>query len=551
MGFVKLLRLFATFLPIAAVAAGVLFSFRYHPLIKRTIGPDGVCGPFDRVFVFSPYRVHLGHDGDWYSFLAKDKEGYSVVAAGREYGPFDDVVLFDTSSEGDSWGFVAQKEKTLYVVVDGFIRSVLYDRGNIRTHKRPGKYSYGQRFIWPREKATLSADGNNWIFTVKRPDGKYAMLNGREIGPYEQLYSVSISPSGDDWGIIAAVDGAEHVIVNGDIYGPLVEAEELELIEPHANADFAFSPDGTKWAARWALPGVLPGVLPGPIRLLINGEWFGPYEGVNNSSWSENWETWAVSGVGPEGPYFVVNGVEYGPYENTEGLDEILFPIWVNVAENGSSWGGDFIANGKWYVVVNDVVYGPHDYTHAPHFSPDGENWGITVAEGDTAHVVINGQVRRVYDASGMRFKEPAPHFWDGHCMYRFWADGAWYVDFDGKVLGPLSDDLAAGPYFVDSASDSWAYQLQEDDTRYLIINGVRYGPFRFVHTWSFLFNESGTAWAYSVAGCSGDTFVYIKDEKYRPFLYSKTYSNGNEVGFWAIDELPDNMYRLVKKTAP
>ena len=204
MGLRKILRGVVAFLLIAAVAAGVLFSFRYHPVIRRTVGPDGICGPFDEVLAHGDWFRVTG-DGASCFFGGKNGDDYYVVTMDELYGPFEGIVPLKAPAQSNSWGFAAQSGSRIFVVINGETRFEIHDRGCVDYCR----YISGMchEVISRNEKTTLSADGTRWALKVLRDDGEYAIVNGEEFGPYEKIFYVRISPEGASWGAAVAVGG--------------------------------------------------------------------------------------------------------------------------------------------------------------------------------------------------------------------------------------------------------------------------------------------------------------------------------------------------------
>jgi hypothetical protein len=538
MGLRKILRRVVAFLLAAAVAAGFLYTFRYHSLIRRAIGPDGVCGPYGEVLLYAPYEPRVAPDGDWFIFYARNILGYYAVAGGSQYGPYDVIVPLIPGPEGRSWGFVARERERLFVIIDGELRAEYVNEGVIFPPPIP-RSCWCATLLETNRLTTLSDDGQHWAFKLFRNDDEYAIVNGAKLGPYEKVYSAIVSPEGENWGLTVAIAGKEYAVVNGETYGPFGEARYLRDSYPPLETNIAFSNKGDIWI-------IDPGKHRPRTSIIVNGEEYGGFRGAYDFRWSDDGRLWAVPILKGKRVYFLVNGMEYGPYQTRRKSG---IPT-ANVSPDGKAWGACYSEGDEDFVVINGRIYGPYEYTAKPYFSADGRNWGFEARKNGRAYKVINGVEWEPYE-------EALSGLWFGGTSWAFWAkkQGAWYVVVDGAEWGPYSTGTRPGKSetrIVLSAA-AWAFCNETDEGYYVIVDGEGYGPYDCgSHFLGLSINDDGTAWALFLSdGYKQPEHVVVNGVEYGPFYYSATFRGGRCLGFWALEGPFVNSYRLVKKTAP
>jgi hypothetical protein len=543
MGLRKILQGFIALLLIAAVAAGVLFSFRYHPLIRRTIGPDGICGPFDEVFTYEDWFQVTG-DGESCFYAAEYGGKYYIVTLETLYGPFDVIVPFRAPAQSNSWGFAAQTKNTIIVVVNGETRYVIRNAGSIYY----GGYSscMCHDVISENENTTLSADGSRWALKVKRDDGEYAFVNGEELGPFERIFYVKISPEGSNWGAAITLGGYQYAVVNGRKYGPFEPAGDLEAKYPLTHTEIGFSRKGDTCA-------VFGGRHTEKEQLFVNAEAYGPHRVIDRFRWSDSGNSWCFTAIKDGQAYLILNGLIWGAYETYDYNRPFEAWPWGNVSDDGSLWGLSFTLKDKKHVTINGTTYGPYDYASSPVFSDDNTTWGFAARRNGSAYVIIDGEEKGPYE-------EALPLFLEG-TSYAYWMrrNGSWYVVVNGAEWGPYSNEILpeTSESYIKLSGSNWAFCDETEEGVNVVINGEAFGPYDSAFWYENLeFSDHGLSWAYRVL--KGErAYAVLNGVEYGPFgrdrwgYHSiKLFSTADNAGFWAIEELPDKMYRLVKKTA-
>lgn len=535
MGVFKLFRRLPHAALLLAVTAAFFSTFILTPKcgIKSTpIGEDGSCGPFDEVFTYGDWFQVTG-DGESCFYGAEYEGKYFIVSPETKYGPFEGILALRAPAQSNSWGFVAQSGNRIAVIINSETRFEIDGGGGTLN----GGYSTCQchEVIASNEKITLSPDGSRWAFRYFRDGGEYAIVNGEEFGPYDQIYYVRVSSEGSNWGAAVAVGGRQYAVINGRKYGPFEPASDLGSKYPLTHTEIGFSRKRNAWA-------VFGGRHTEKERLIVNGVSYGPYDYIDWFRWSDEGDLWYYNYRKGKEDYLVFNGMHWGPFPQ-EG-----FEMWPrgNVSNDGDSWAVAFNGADGEYVILNGRKYGPYEKVSIPVFSGDGGHYGFWIRKYGFAYAVIDGNEEGPYDSI-------CPPFLEGS-SYAYWMKraGSWYVVVNGVEWGPYSTGLRpeTSETHILLSDVAWAFCNETEEGFYIIVDGEEYGPYDAADSYKDLkMNRYGTAHALVVSkGYQQPEYVIIGGAKPGPYVKCIAYTDGDWVGYWGLKTSFGNKYRLIHK---
>ncbi len=435
------------------------------------------------------------------------------------FGPYERIYEFSCSENGTAYGFWGVKEKEFELIING--RSKAKEKrwpqgpfftGNGATwlyfvEEKEGEFyvivngeKRGPYGAWPQ--VSCAPKGGAWAFTTLYQDRTYAVVNGLRYGPYETdvtyggITRVSFSEDGSAWGFEASRGDHWVAVINGEeklrYHYPAGRDYSFELLP----APIAFSADGSVWghtgfkkgsSERWG------------FYAWICEQEFGPYKDISVLDISADGKQWGVKVTREEGPYALVNGVEIGPFEDCGR---------VKVVNGGSSWGVPIEKAGGWYMLINRVVVGPYNHVGSAAFSGNDESWAFTAskAEADTQR---------------------------------------WFAVIDGEEKGPFEEIRSLLPSYDGS---SWAVYFAKADGEYLNIDNTDYLLSPNDSLRRIPYNENSEPW---VRITYGGRIVLYNGPELGPLAATAAFRNEYEVGFYGLEELEGNYFRLVRFAVP
>jgi hypothetical protein len=404
---------------------------------------------------------------------------YIISLAGR-HGPFEGYVDLALTADGSKTVYVNKTEMDdNYIGVGGEVWGPfeLCD-------------SVAEDIIAPR--------GSSWGCWVRENGRDYALVNGEVWGPYERMYHVSFSADGSSWGFKAREGGKWLAVVNGEKVAYRGEAfEEPMFGQVYESPTYAvdFSGDGSVWG--------FPGYERDKGRrinsyVVINGTEWGPWPWVGYFAISFDGSVWGAtlcikgeSGViingekwPPEGGYVITRDFTVSDYNGS----------WAFAASKGDTY---------WYryIIVNGEEYGPYSGVYDVVFSPDGRQWGATIAkEAGGVRLLINGVERE-------------------------------------DLLG--YSDLEFSP-----SGNTWTARTRREDHYYRRIDGVDYGPYTCENTSGVIvFSADEKTWV--IGGGYGP--VVVNGEECGFFLDAALFTSETATGFFALEKNENGYFRLIR----
>lgn len=276
----------------------------------------------DKIYTLTQNEV-LAHEENSLG-LYQDELGYIVVTAdvkkftrnyhiqGKIYGPFDKRLVEKPVFNLDSWGFIDSKDSTSYVIFNG---------KEIGVHQEP------------EMPITLKVARKTWAYVVlnTQENNVTPIINGKKMGPYEELYNYYLSKDGKRWAI--AYKNAQ------DEY--YVEFHTGQKIGPFENIfffDFVEDPKINRWICFAEKKGQKPKNINGQDIKLIT----------------------AISQAG-----------ELGDFEE----EHTQFPLFnfKKIDVKGANYGVTVVKDQSFYYLANDKLYGK--YKNAPVAIDMGEEY--------------------------------------------------------------------------------------------------------------------------------------------------------------------------------
>lgn len=158
--------------------------------------------------------------------LYQDELGYIVVTAdvkkftrnyhiqGKIYGPFNKRLVEKPVFNLESWGFIDAKDSMSYVIFNG---------KEIGTHREP------------EMPITLKVARKTWAYVVlnTQENNVTPIINGKKMGPYEELYNYYLSKDGKRWAIAYKNSQDEYYVEfhNGQKIGPFENILFFDFVE--------------------------------------------------------------------------------------------------------------------------------------------------------------------------------------------------------------------------------------------------------------------------------------------------------------------------------
>jgi len=366
----------------------------------------------------APKSIMLSDDARHVAYVATRLGKFLAVVDGKESRPYDsiDVASMLFSPKGGRLAFIARRADRHFVVLDG----------------REGE-SYG--VVHPLRSA-FSSDGARFVYSAAYPSRDvnkwFVIADGKRIAEYEisekglgalsGMVEVSFSQDGKRLAYVAAVNGEGYVVVDGKSGGPF----PLAYSTPRRvlNSTLAFSGNGKRIAYVRQFEKSAVVVIDGAAQ---------SFEDILTvPTFSADGRRVAFTTLKGGHVYFVVDGREYGPWDNATGGP--LFNLvtgqvaWIGIKNNAS----EIVIDGKsaiklppgvnsnlvidptgrrfasvnhadsHYQVVVDGRPGPRfDKVTPPLFSLTGTRVAYTGERQGKWNVVVNGSEGRQFDKVG------------------------------------------------------------------------------------------------------------------------------------------------------
>lgn len=282
---------------------------------------------------------------------------------GGRYGSvgFEELVI---SPDGQRVAFPARVGRQWIMVVqsrDGEQRSRLWDGLAETTWSDDGRHlaygaQRGERWqvvldgeasrAWERlqrDSLRVSRDGERLLYVAIERGEAYVVVDGRVLGPYDEVSEMNINPDGSHTGFIAREGGEESVFI-----------DERAVGSPNASASsLTFSDDGSSWA---------------------------------------------YISRGDDGSSCVVQDGRYGPQVDSIVAGSLVF------SSDGQHLGYVARAHGSFVVVIDDKVGPAFEEVEGPVFGSSDGSWGYLGRWGGLTRIVVNGrEVRKEQWAGGLR----------------------------------------------------------------------------------------------------------------------------------------------------
>ncbi len=267
----------------------------------------------DKIYTLTKDEV-LAHEENSLG-LYQDELGYIVVTAdikkftrnyhiqGKIYGPFDKRLVEKPVFNLESWGFIDSKDNVSMVIFNG---------KTIGTHTEP------------EMPITLKVARKTWAYVVLNTEQNNvtAIINGKKMGPYEELYNYYLSKDGKRWAIA-------YKNTQDEFY---VEFHTGQKIGPYENIlffDFVEDVRLNRWVCLAEKKGQTPKKINGQEVKLFT----------------------VISQAG-----------ELGEFEE----EHTNFPLFnfKKVEIRGANYGLTVVKDQKFYYLANDKLYG--EYKNAP-----------------------------------------------------------------------------------------------------------------------------------------------------------------------------------------
>ena len=380
--------------------------------------------------------------------------GKQLVIANGEEGPlYDSIGGLKFSQHGSRLVYMGVRGSEWYAVVDTTPYGP-FDKLRSMVPKSAEGEVVEDAFV-------LSPDGARVGFVGLRGKDWFAVIDGKEHGPYQGCVGLTFSQEGSRSAYLAS---------RGEGWFPVVDGEE---IHGHLHQALSFSPDGKHLALV---------IRRGDKQLtLIDGTESKPYDRIEEPGVlfsADGTKSAYIASLGTES-YVVVNGVESPPFRRPGKTPLAFSPHGASVIYS--------IRRGEQEIVIVDGVEGPPVTSiRTLTFSPDGSRYAYAAEKAGGWTVVVDGVEHgadgvfedgkgRPYQQLGKRTPVFSP---DGkRVAYSAFRDNRWVVVADGVegkdyglVMRATVDFTPDSAHLVYIAADA----LDTDHPhRFIVVDGV------------------------------------------------------------------------------
>lgn len=414
---------------------------------RQLVVVDGSEGPeYDGI---APQGILFSPDGKRYAYQAKSAGKYLVVVDGEEGRLWDMVAGMSFTAGGQHSLYVAMRENRWFAVIDG----VDYGPYDELRSLNPANKGTPDQMI---EVFEVSTNGARVAFIGKREEQWYVHLDGKEQGPFQTCAGLALSPEGSRVAFLAtrgegwfmSIDGVEH------------KGQNLESL--------SFSPDGQRLASV-----VKSGE---KRRARIDGADGKEYDKIEAPGIRFSYDgkrTAYLAELGGE-KRVVVDGVESAPFKRVGKTALGFVP--------GSARPMYSFRRGEREVLVIDGVEGPACLSYRSlAFAPDGSRYAYAAElDKDRWVVVVDGAVHgpggpwkdgqgRAYKKLGKRTPSMSP---DGKRVA--WVgvqEEGWKVVVDG-VESPAYDIVQRSALEFSPDGKHVAYCAQRLGKKMILVDG-------------------------------------------------------------------------------
>jgi hypothetical protein len=367
--------------------------------------------------------------------VKKSGDGVTVSAGGKTWGPYREIACSPWATpDGSHWGLLARTGEASYVaLVDGA--------------ENPAVGPYARVYDF-----TIADTGTGWGFTgvpdAKAPSSVRKVIDGKEYGPFSWLDRPRFGADGFYfWAHTEGKSPRAVLVFNGTTWGPFASDFAWRLFDPEAGI-FALESRSSAGST-----------------LMVNGDSFGPYRGVEilragPRSTDETGRCFGFIAVLADGSreLHVLGDKVYGPYRDLDtgkawisedGKDwmfiasrpgngnQLLLRAGVEQETKGIDlrpWRDGFLLfvrqDGAQTFTWKDGQAGPYSGVSASWVSRDGNTWVAEATKGEGSGaapvVIVNG---REYPGQALRYVNTA----DEESFTWFSTDGQ-----DGGIVSTL-----------------------------------------------------------------------------------------------------------------
>ncbi len=160
--------------------------------------------------------------------IVKDKEQYKVFSEGKEYGPYDMVYNYECGAHRD-------EKRNLDHSLHPFCYKNNNQEGCIVKGVDYGGYDMivRDKRLWHETPGSLnclkfirSYNNKQWGFVVKKDDDFYAVVNGEQYGPYNDVRGLVVDDN--DWAFGYRLDNYYYLMHNEHSYNLDLNIEDAE-----------------------------------------------------------------------------------------------------------------------------------------------------------------------------------------------------------------------------------------------------------------------------------------------------------------------------------
>lgn len=348
----------------------------------------------------------------------------------------------------------------------------------------------------PRNLA-VSLDYRHIAYWAERGNKAYVVVDGKEIGEYDQVDWLSFSPDGKHYYFVAfrKIDDTMRSKQTGSSKQKRPSHEVflvLDGIEMYDTSLPKFSPDGKRLC--------LVVERAGKKHVLVDGVDLGEYDEVGYIQFSEDSKHLAFRAKRGDKEYVVLDGragpfygqvcaVGFAPTINRpvywarraskwllilhpqKVLQELPQgePLSFFFSQEGKLVGYGYQKEKRTYLVIHGREYGPFNLAHLDflRFTSDGKHFSCYLRDGDKERVMVDGEIGPPFDAIlGFCFS-PDGKRW-GYCARR----GKRFVLVMDGLESAEYDYIMGSPVFSPD-SQRWACYAKRGEKYVMIVDGM------------------------------------------------------------------------------
>ncbi|UTC92612.1 TolB family protein [Treponema denticola] len=337
--------------------------------------------------------------------------------------------------------------------------------------------SDGQEYTSILDNGLPDIKNNNYetAYIIKvSPIEYYILFNGKNIGPYEDIRSLKISPDGNHIAYVAKTDGKYRIGYDDELW-MMYEASDVYLYADDGFSLLQFSHDGKKLAYS---------VKKDDKNFLFVGGRFIPIKtGAYNLVFSPDDKNIAFTTDIDKKSVLFISSLST---DKTKRINEAEFIFGVKFSHDGKDLTYTNKENGRYHILTEKNKFGSYDKAYRSFFLSDNTSLAYIAKINNQVYVFNGNQKIGPYkDVADLVFSK-----YTKSIAYSYTNGSGVYLVYDNKEFGPYNNvlDMKFSP-----DGNVLAYKILKENSLIscIVINGMSY-----------------------IGGIYNNKVVYLKDDK-------------------------------------